>query len=265
MADAAWDLFAHHRARLTDAIRACTANPTARLCVLGAGPCNDIDLEALADAFAEIHLVDIDAFALSRAVAREAPPVRARLRAHASVDLSGITSRLKKWRRKPPTQMQLDALSQSTRQALLAELPGPFDVVVSACVLTQMGFAVRSELGDAHPMLEAIRASVVATHMRTLVALTAVGGTALFVTDLASSNHYPLGDAAPGSLLRVMNDIVDAGAYYHAANPSLIGSIITADDLRARVKTPVLLEPWLWTGAMDRTYLVYALRIPRIA
>ena len=79
-------------------------------------------------------------------------------------------------------------------QSILSRLPGPFDVVASACVLTQMAFAVRDELGDAHPMLKLVRLSVMATHLNALVGLTAPGGTSLFVSDLASTSTFPLGE-----------------------------------------------------------------------
>ncbi len=44
-----------------------------RLCLLGAGNANDVDLNALAARFGEIHLVDIDPDAVARAVARLPP------------------------------------------------------------------------------------------------------------------------------------------------------------------------------------------------
>ncbi len=234
--------------------------------MLGAGPCNDVDLEQLALGFSEIHLVDLDPGALGRGVARQAPDVRSRLRPHARVDLSGLSTRLAKWKRRPPTVPQIEASADETLRSLLTRLPGPFDVVVSACVLTQMSFAVRDQLGEAHPMLELVRLSVIATHLNTLVGLAAVGGTSLFVTDLVSSNLHPMGEMhSPRDRREAMDRIVASGRSYHSAHPALIEGILTEERIGALTGEPELLDPWLWTGRLGRTYFVYALRIPRRA
>src|SRR5262245_33792508 len=88
-----WELYGGHRERVTQAVLD-LGRGGGRLCLLGAGNCNDVDLDRLAAAYREIHLVDIDAAAVARAVGRQAPAVRARLFAHAPVDLTGILSSL---------------------------------------------------------------------------------------------------------------------------------------------------------------------------
>jgi hypothetical protein len=261
-----WTLYAEHRARFTEAILSGANGAGGRLCVLGAGKCNDVDLERLALTFSEIHLVDIDPAALGGAVARQTPAVRARLRPHARVDLSGISKRLGRWKRRPPTVAQIEASADATLESILSRLPGPFDVVASACVLTQMSFAVRGELGDAHPMLKLVRLSVMATHLNALVGLTAPGGTSLFVSDLASTSTFSQGEMRSSLDSRdLMDRIVASGSAYHSANPAVIRAILAQEPLQARVEEAALLDPWLWTGRLGRTYLVYALRIPRRA
>jgi len=263
-----WALYAHHRGRLTDAIVetvGATAAPAGRLCLLGAGNCNDVDLARLAQRFQEIHLVDIDAAALARAASRQTPEARARLHRHGGVDLSGLSPRLAAWKKQPPTFADVEATAASGRDAILARLPGPFDVVASTCVLTQMAFKLTEVLGDDHLMIGPIRQDLIVAHLGTLLGLTAAGGAALFVCDLASSNFYPLAELPPERDLReVMTDIVDSEAFYQAANPTLIRRLLRRDDaLRGRASEPELLDPWLWTGPLDRTYLVYALRLRR--
>lgn len=259
-----WTLYAEHRAHFTEALLSSTGNTGGRLCLLGAGNCNDVDLERLAFLFSEIHLVDIDPTALARAMVRQTPEVRSRVRLHAFVDLSGMSKYLKRWKRRPPTVAQIEGIATSTLQSLLARLRGPFDVVASACVLTQMSFRLRDELGDAHPMLRPVRLSLIATHLNTLIGLTAVGGTSLFVCDLVSSSLFPIMDIQPAQNLRdVMIQIVESGTFYHAANPRLIRSILSDGSLGERIDEPDLLDPWLWTGRLGRTYFVYVLRMLR--
>src|SRR5882672_99502 len=85
-----WERYRGHRERVTAAILALAPGGSAarggRLCLLGAGNANDLDLEALAARFDEVHLVDIDSAALARTTGRQSPAVRATLHAHAPVD-----------------------------------------------------------------------------------------------------------------------------------------------------------------------------------
>jgi hypothetical protein len=262
--DDEWALYAGHRARFTDTLVAASPGGASRLCVLGAGACNDLDVGRLAACFGEIHLVDIDASSLARGVSRQAPELRKKLRPHGGVDLSGLTKRLPKWKRRPPQPAQVQASAEQAVHDIAARLPGPFDVVASACVLTQMSFAVRTGLGDAHPALELVRLSVVATHLHTLVELTVPGGDAIFSTDLTSSTMFPAEELRSSTDLReTMSRAVGSGSAYHSGNPELIRTILATGQLGERTSEPELLEPWLWDGRHGRTYLVYAMRIRR--
>ena len=76
-----WDAFSGHREKVS-AILGAGADPCpGRLCVLGAGNCNDLDLAALLRAHREVHLVDLDAEALAQGVERQGVADRPGLRA----------------------------------------------------------------------------------------------------------------------------------------------------------------------------------------
>jgi hypothetical protein len=258
-----WQLYAAHREKFSQAVLSLASslpNGAGRLCVLGAGKCNDLDLARLSQAYRELHLVDLDAASLASAVSREQPEVRKRLQPHAPVDLSLLSpKRASKWQRRAPAPAELDAAAEATLQGLLARLPGPFDVVVSACVLTQLGFALNQVFRETNPLLGALRLSVVRTHLRTLCGLTAPQGCALFVSDLAASSHYPALATLPADadLEQVMRDVVKAQAFYQVARPELISDLLS----EIAEREPVAVAPWLWTGPLERTYLVYGLRI----
>jgi hypothetical protein len=257
-----WDLYAAHREKFSQAVLSVAPSTPGRLCVLGAGKCNDLDLARLSLAFRELHLVDLDPAALASAVSREAPQVRRQLQPHAPVDLSVLSAkRASKWQRRAPTNAELGAAADNTLQGLLARLPGPFDVVVSACVLTQLGFALGQSFGDSHPALGPLRLAVMRTHLQTLLRLTAPHGTALFVSDLASSTHYPaLAQLPPDAKLDdTLRDILKGRAFYQIARPDLISDLLS----ELGEQEPVPLSPWLWTGPQARTYLVNGYEIRR--
>jgi hypothetical protein len=80
----------------------------------------------------------------------------------------------------------------------------------------------------------------------------------LFACDATSSTHYPLSELPPEKdLHEVLADAVRSGASYHSANPDLVRSVLLS------LGEPHSLDPWLWTAAFDRTYLVYAIRLTR--
>ncbi|MET0593925.1 MAG: hypothetical protein ABW133_14580 [Polyangiaceae bacterium] len=257
-----WDLYASHRARYTELLLSSDAH--GRLCLLGAGHCHDVDLEALAAHYTAIHLVDLDRAAILAAVARQKPDVRERLHVHAPFDLSGFETRWKQWKRVPPSPEEIAAASSRVIRSA-GTLPGPFDVVASSCVLTQMSFAARDALGEKSPMLGPVRIALIRTHLALLMGLTAPGRTALLTTDLTSSTSFPLAEiTSEQNLFDVMGDIVERAAYYHVANPNLIEQVLETEPvLRAMAGESELLPPWIWTGALDRSYFVYALRFQR--
>jgi hypothetical protein len=83
-----WEPFAEHRRCLTAALaRGATAGRT-RLCVLGAGNGNDLDLTALLSAHREVHLADIDDEALARGAERQGVARHPRLHLHGGVELT---------------------------------------------------------------------------------------------------------------------------------------------------------------------------------
>jgi hypothetical protein len=258
-----WELYRPHREKFTQVVLSLAAsapNSSARLCILGAGKCNDLDLARLSQAYREVHLVDLDAPSLASAVSREAPEVRNRLQPHAPVDLSLLSAkRASKWQRRAPTPTEIEAAAETTLHGLLARLPGPFDVVVSACVLTQLGFALNQSFRETNPRLGALRLSIVRTHLRTLCGLTAPYGRSLFVSDLAASSHYPPLATLPADadLDQVTREVVKAQAFYQVARPDLVSDLLS--EVAEREPTPV--PPWLWTGPHERTYLVYGFKV----
>jgi hypothetical protein len=260
--------YANHRERLTRLIVEGVPEASGlRLCVLGAGNCYDLDLGALVAHFSEIHLVDIDAEALEAARARQAPEITEKLVLHAPVDLSGMFAKLEAWGRMEVTEEEMLAHPLATAKALAARL-GTFDLVVSACVITQMQLSALTALGDAHRLFDAVRHTLTLTHLHTLYELTSPGRRALLVTDVLSSRNYHYLNRLPvdANFMQILTDVISAERVIYVARPGLFHLLLRQDPVlgkQAKLSPP--LAAWVWQNGPDQRFLVYAMELERKA
>jgi hypothetical protein len=263
-----FDDFRGHREQLTALIRETKPLGQAeRLCVLGAGNAYDLQLEELLLSFSEVHLVDIDPAAVARARERVEPGARARLFAHAPLDLSGMFQELERWGRMEVTPQELIAAPSVGAKRIAAALPGPFDLVVSSCLLTQLQLTLLHVLGDRHQLFVALRELLTLTHLRTLSLLTAPRGKALLVTDLCDDTAFAPGRPRDADDLGpLMDELVQAGQVIYSAHPELFRITLQDDPVLLRTFEPAQRSaPWLWQNGPERRFLVYALTLPRKA
>lgn len=262
-----FEAFAELRNRLTALLSARAApDGGSRLCLLGAGNCYDVDLERLASLYREVHLVDVDAAALDRAWERQPASVRARLTRHRPIDLSGVLDRLARWRELDVTSEELMDRAGSAALEIVSVLPGSFEVVASACVLSQLQFSVVNVLSPSHPLFDAVRQVVNVTHLRTLAALAApTKGRALLVSDVSSNAITPIGPYEPGADLRgLLGELMRRGSVFHVLRPDVIEQVVAGDPaLSVLVTASPVLDAWLWQNGPERTFLVYALELAR--
>jgi hypothetical protein len=255
--------FAGHRARLTAIVAADLApGEGGRLCVLGAGNCHDLDLARLAALFDEIHLVDIDPSAIEGARDRQDAQIQSRIFCHAPIDLSGLVDRVDRWKQMQVTPEELMNHPADASRRIVEALPGPFDVVLSACVLTQLQLFALEVLTPTHRLFEAVRQVVNLTHLRTLARLITPEGRAILATDVISSKTYPLHQLAPGAdLTKLMAEVLDKNAIY-AAHPGLIAWMGGEDPMLSRtVRISAPSDVWLWNNGPELVFLVYALEM----
>src|SRR3954453_11140620 len=122
-----WDWYAAHRARIERLIVPPTRDQ--RICILGAGNCNDLDLKWLVQAYGQVHLVDIDPAALDRAVHRQGVAID-RLKLHAPVDLTGIADQTAAWRGRSVSEAEVERAAQTAAGSDIPTIPcSPFDLV----------------------------------------------------------------------------------------------------------------------------------------
>jgi hypothetical protein len=257
-----WELYAEHRERLNALVAAHGKRP--RVAILGAGNGNDLDLDALARQFRQVHLADVDGTALERSARRASPEARRRLELHRGRDLSGLLPVLPAWRDNPPSPVELEGAISFAGALVASRLPGPFDLVVSDCLLSQISWTCFQALSEG-PLLNDVLEVALAAHLRALVALTKPGGRALLVTDVVSTETVALDDPAldRATLLRELDR---DGALFSGTSPSLALSTIARDATLSReIVDAFVVEPWVWRLSARRSVLVTALSFARRA
>jgi hypothetical protein len=255
--------FLSHRERVMALLTAAASGGS--LAVLGAGNCNDLDLPPLTTLYAGVHLADLDREALRRARDAQPPEVAARLVLHAPLDLSGGLNDLSAAARTPAAP-HASALADAAQRRITRALPGPFDTVVSACLVSQIAQSCRLLLGMDHPRLFPLAEALVSAHLRALLALTRPGGTAVLVTDVVSSETYPLEElAAEQPLHQLLDHLQATDNLLTGTQPRFLRRFFTRDPVAAPLMAgpPRMTDPWLWRVGGDLTLLAYALVLVR--
>jgi hypothetical protein len=273
-----WHLYTTHRQELERLL--VPDRPGLRVCVLGAGNCNDLDLRWMTEVYREIHLVDIDGDALARAVKFQKVAESPKIKLRAPVDLTGLADRLGTWRKTPPAD---DDVKACTRLAADAEIKLPeteanapggpaepgarssskqFDVVLSPCVLSQLITPLRDSVGENHrgfmPLLAAIRTR----HLRLMLDLLSPGGRAIFACDLLSSGTYPdLARVTKDRVADLMGTMLSRGKCFSGLNPAAMADTLRRDRRAMDVRRA---EPWVWHLGLSKSYLVYAITFRRM-
>jgi hypothetical protein len=257
-----WQAFDGHRRRLTELLRA----GTGRLVVLGAGNCNDLDLAVLAEAYREVHLVDLDQEAMRAGVERQGLTDRPGVVCH-DLDLTGLLGLVGGWTSETAVTDADVAACADEPVRLAAALPGPFDMAASTCLLSQLILGLVRSVTPTHPRFLELVQAVRAGHLRQLSRLTAPGGVGLFVTDVVSSESLPVLPTLPDDVLpRLPTELARTRNFFHGLNPVVLESLWRNDPvLKDEVTDVAVLRPWLWDFGERRTYLVWAARFRRVS
>ena len=256
----AWESFEPHRRRVTELVVGDATARGGRLCILGAGNCNDLDLDRLEDFFSEVHLVDLDSEALGGGLRRQSLETSSRITLHGGVDLGGLAARLSAMRPGSVTQREIDDLVQQASQPPDPELGTPFDVVVSTCLLSQLMNSAVDALGAGHLRVPELLAAIRTAHVRLLTKAVAAGGRGLLITDVASTDACKqIGTASDAQLPQLERQIAERGQYFLGVDPALIGEQLRTDVyLSSHIESVERTPPWRWRITPRRTYLVVA-------
>jgi len=233
--------------------------------LLGAGNCLDVELQRLSELFQTIHLVDVDAEAISTASEASGVPGE-KLRLHGPADIAepllSLTSRDFE-----PTVDNIEhctfVLQQLASENGLADIPES-DVVVSLCVFSQMLDSLRHVVAEDSPAFTNAVRSLRIGHLRRMLNMLRPGGVAIFVTDIVSSDTAPeLKAATDDTIAATVKKLINERNFFSGTNPALV-----LEDLNMLSRLPGgpdtvhTIDPWLWQMA-DRTFAVYGLRIQK--
>jgi hypothetical protein len=252
-----WVGFSEHRQRVSNLL----ATGSGRLCVLGSGNGNDLDLASLLKAYREVHLVDLDAEALARGVERQGLADQPSLVRHGSLDVTGMLDAMARWSPlEPIARADLEALVDWPARRVGLALPGSFDTVASTCLLSQLIGNAHHSIGEAHPQFGQVVRAIRLGHLRLLAHLARPGGRVVLITDVASSDWVPdLGEWPEASLSDLVPRLSRERGLIHGVNPAELLTLFRLDPvLAAKLDRAELAPPWRWR-LHSRTYLVCAI------
>ena len=260
-----WESSQRHRDTVTRYLKRLSPVQGNRLCVLGAGNCNDLDLNQLLQVYGEIHLVDLDQSALEYALEAQNVSEESAVFCHTG-DLTGVGEQLAELSRKEDTsQSLLDEVLEELSGSNPLELPGPFDVVCSTCILSQLILQVIHAIGETDPRFEELMQAVRAQHYRTVVDLITPGGSGLIVSDFVSSESAAdLKQVPDFQFTQYLSQLLSSRNFFHGVHPGILLSQLQGKSPLARqVCNLEMLPPWRWDLGM-RQYAVAGIRFERI-
>jgi hypothetical protein len=258
-----WQMYASHRRNIERMI--VPSQPGGKLCVLGAGNCNDLDLPWLTEVYGEVHLVDLDADALRSAIQRQKLSASKGIVQHAPIDLTGIADRITKW----PKDATLEAELRRC-VPLLAELPkvpwGLCDTVLSPCVLTQTIAPARDAwqnvLPSDNPTVRAVRHGLIKRHLNIMAASLKPGGRGALALDLVSSEKVPqLARITDAELPAAMDRFIASGKNFRGIDPTAMMAALASIPTLHQIE---IHPPWLWHLGLRKSFLVSGVRFTKL-
>lgn len=252
-----WAMYRSHRQQIEKLIT--PALPGGRICVLGAGNCNDLDLSWLTRVYSQAHLIDLDAGSLASAIERQSTSKAASICVWAPFDLSGIGESLRNWRKSPPTDNQIRQCIERIGNCA-SQHPWNmerFDLVLSPCVLSQILISARQSIGATHRLYVSLRDALLAHHLKMVQESIRPGGRGVIVVDLASTEDF--GSAAgieEDQLSDLMRSLIARKKCFNALTPA---ALTQAARLHLKITSPTFTAPWLWHLGLAKSFLVFAL------
>ncbi|MCA9019903.1 MAG: hypothetical protein KDA74_07175, partial [Planctomycetaceae bacterium] len=181
------------------------------------------------------------------------------------LDLTGVGDRLAAFKSdQQQGEEDLQKIITALSESQAGNLPGPFDVVCSTCILSQLILQVVHAVGETHPRFEELLVSVRGQHFRTVLDLIEEGGAGFIVSDFVSSESAAdLKDVPDFQFTQYLSQLLSSRNFFHGVHPGLLFAQLKGDSPLAKLVEDVeMLPPWRWNlGA--RQYAVAGIRFQR--
>ncbi len=236
------------------------------LTVWGAGNTNDLDLPAICARFKMVQLIDLDLESLQRAKQRDdlSDADREKLRLVGNCDSTGLLPQLAALAERAE-QAANDQTASFIADAVKARprclSPGEAeilktDVVVSACMLSQLIDSVFKTLGDDFERINDVVLAVRDNHLRMLLDAVDSGSVVALVTDFVSSDTLPElnNEMSSQEFVDLVVGAINAKNFFTGTNPAALQQRLTAlrEDRQGfagaesgKLKI-VTTQPWRW-------------------
>lgn len=256
-----WDLFKDHRDIVTSMVIASVKRNEGDLCVLGAGACNDLDLQPLIEHFNQVVLVDTDLASMQRGMEQQGVlPDERFVRLQHGVDLAGIKEQLDVYARFPTPEL-MGQLKERAREHTLEVDKGKFKVVVSACTLSQLMCKVEECVASKDQDFGELLFHVRKRHIELMLDCLSPGGIGLLVTDFVSSETLPEIEKTTNLVGVLQQGLVD-GNFMHGLNPRMIHATFSVPSIQEQTESLQITNPWRWPTSA-RVYACLGIRFQK--
>jgi hypothetical protein len=235
-----------------------------RLCILGAGPCNDLDLAALQGKWPHVDLVDIDAGRVQQGIAAQVADARG-LRVIAQDLLWGDRAVTPASTTVSTTAVDLQQMFEHLSTTTWPAVDRDYDGIASTCLLSQLIEPIIERVGSDSPEFVRIVQALRRRHFELMARALRPGGIGWIFCDFVSSQTVPeLLTTASSALPPLLKQALAKGNFFHGLNPGILLQVLRQDaPLSSLISQPKITNPWVWlTGG--RGYAVVGLCFTRL-
>lgn len=250
-----WETFQNHREIITSFLKRQSPVGAENLCVLGAGLCNDLELNDLIRNFNQITLVDIKREDVLAGVHQQNLVPNEKLLVAEGQDLTGIHELLLHFQ-SDPSEDQLDKIFETARN-YSPEALGKHHCIASTCLLSQLLCHATECIGEDHSRFVDLLKTIRLRHIEIMVESLLPGGVGFLFTDVVSSESLPELYTTNDLKETVKNAIAERN-FLHGLNPQVICTVFDAASVRPKLKSIRITDPWRWV-VPKRIYACFAI------
>ena len=258
--DRNWDLSKNHREILTSMIMASVNRNQGDVCLMGAGPCNDIELNPLIEHFNRVVLVDLDVASVERGMSRQGVLPDERQVQILGVDLAGVKDQLDVYAMYPTPEL-MEQLNQIAKHHTPNLETGKFSVVASVCMLSQLMFKVYQCLPERNEDFGRLMFNIRKRHIELMLDCLCPGGVGLLITDFISSESLPE-ILTTHHLKQVVQKGIAEKNFFYGMNPQTIHQTFREDSVSEQLESLEVTSPWRWPTT-KRVYACLAFKFQK--